>query len=89
MFFFVSFAVPPVVKAVNQLVGAPVESDVVLECIVEVYPKPLNGWYRNDGKNFILLNFIFFLLVIFSLAFLPFFFKDISILISAKSYAKQ
>lgn len=43
-------AVPPTVKAVNQLVGAPVESHVLLECIVEVFPKPLNGWYRNDGK---------------------------------------
>ncbi|XP_043063813.1 lachesin [Drosophila ficusphila] len=40
----------PTIKAVNQLVGAPVEREVTLECIVEVYPKPLNGWYRNEGN---------------------------------------
>ncbi|CRL01622.1 CLUMA_CG014425, isoform A [Clunio marinus] len=39
---------PPTVKAVNQLVGAPVESHVLLQCIVEAYPKPLNTWYRNE-----------------------------------------
>lgn len=44
--------VAPMVKAVNQLVGAPVESHVLLECLVEVFPKPLNGWYRN-GKIFV------------------------------------
>lgn len=37
-------------KAVNQLVGAPVESHVLLQCLVEVFPKPMNGWYRNDGE---------------------------------------
>lgn len=36
-------------KAVNQLVGAPVDSRVMLQCIVEAFPKPLNGWYRNEG----------------------------------------
>ena len=57
--FFLSFlphkkkqqSVPPSVKAVNHVVGAPVESHVLLECTVEVFPKPLNGWYRNDGKK--------------------------------------
>lgn len=38
--------------AVNQLVGAPVDSRVTLECIVEAFPKPLNGWYRNEGAFF-------------------------------------
>ncbi|XP_070140681.1 lachesin isoform X2 [Drosophila kikkawai] len=41
---------PPVIKAFNQLVGAPLEREVTLECMVEVYPKPLNGWYRNEGN---------------------------------------
>ncbi|XP_055296143.1 neurotrimin isoform X2 [Sitodiplosis mosellana] len=41
---------PPSVKAVNHVVGAPVESHVLLECTVEVFPKPLNGWYKNDGS---------------------------------------
>ncbi|XP_037728694.1 uncharacterized protein LOC119559705 [Drosophila subpulchrella] len=40
----------PTIKAINQLVGAPVEREVTLECIVEVYPKPLNGWYRNEDN---------------------------------------
>ncbi|XP_050746331.1 protein amalgam [Drosophila biarmipes] len=43
---YVNFS--PTIKAINQLVGAPVEREVTLECIVEVYPKPLNGWYRNE-----------------------------------------
>jgi hypothetical protein len=46
-----SHAVPPTVKAINQLVGAPLESHVLLECLVEVHPKPLNGWYRNEGMK--------------------------------------
>ncbi|KAH8272139.1 hypothetical protein KR018_002179, partial [Drosophila ironensis] len=41
---------PPAIKAVNQLLGAPIEREVTLECFVEVYPKPLNGWYRNEGN---------------------------------------
>ncbi|XP_055643967.1 protein amalgam [Toxorhynchites rutilus septentrionalis] len=40
---------PPNVKAGNQLVAAPVESHVMLQCIVEAFPAPLNGWYKNDG----------------------------------------
>nr|XP_029733393.1 lachesin-like [Aedes albopictus]XP_029733394.1 lachesin-like [Aedes albopictus] len=40
----------PSVKAGNQLVAAPVESHVMLQCIVEAFPTPLNGWYKNDGK---------------------------------------
>nr|XP_029715197.1 protein amalgam-like [Aedes albopictus] len=39
----------PSVKAGNQLVAAPVESHVMLQCIVEAFPTPLNGWYKNDG----------------------------------------
>ncbi|EDW86108.2 uncharacterized protein Dwil_GK23444 [Drosophila willistoni] len=40
----------PTLKAINQLVGAPIDREVTLECVVEVYPKPLNGWYRNEGN---------------------------------------
>lgn len=42
--------VSPSVKAGNQLVGAPVESHVMLQCIVEAFPTPLNGWYKHDGE---------------------------------------
>ncbi|XP_054083383.1 lachesin [Zeugodacus cucurbitae] len=48
--FDVHINFPPSIKAVNQLLGAPVEREVTLECIVEVFPKPLNGWYRNEGN---------------------------------------
>ncbi|XP_070495054.1 neurotrimin [Chironomus tepperi] len=42
---------PPSVKAVNQLVAAPVESHVSFACIVEAFPKPLNTWFsREDSK---------------------------------------
>ncbi len=43
-------------KSENQLVGAPVESHVLLQCIVEAFPKPLNGWYRDEGLFFVLLD---------------------------------
>ncbi|XP_055921271.1 lachesin [Eupeodes corollae] len=39
---------PPSIKTLNQLVAAPVGSQVTLECFVEVFPKPLNGWYRDQ-----------------------------------------
>ncbi|XP_043660057.1 uncharacterized protein LOC122624512 [Drosophila teissieri] len=45
---YVNFS--PTIKAISQLVGAPVEREVTLECIVEVYPKPLNGWYHREGN---------------------------------------
>ncbi|KPU75357.1 uncharacterized protein Dana_GF27270 [Drosophila ananassae] len=48
--FDVQINFPPTIKAVNQLVGAPIEREVTLECFVEVNPKPLNGWYRNEGN---------------------------------------
>ncbi|XP_043066371.1 lachesin [Drosophila bipectinata] len=48
--FDVQINFPPSIKAVNQLVGAPIEREVTLECFVEVNPKPLNGWYRNEGN---------------------------------------
>lgn len=50
--FIISFSflpVKPEIKVTSEIVGAPVESQVVLECIVQVYPKPLNGWYKNTG----------------------------------------
>lgn len=65
-----SHAVPPTVKAINQLVGAPLESHVLLECLVEVFPKPLNGWYRNDGKfGTIFFYFVYALKQIFLVLF--------------------
>lgn len=68
--------VPPSVKAVNHVVGAPVESHVLLECIVEVFPKPLNGFFFNEGKQDIMpTNFsrLFSVVILFFRSFaLPF-----------------
>lgn len=83
MYRWTAETVPPSVKAVNHVVGAPVESHVLLECIVEVFPKPLNGWYRNEGKQDIMPTnfsrlFSYFFFVLFSL---PFFFFGFTILL--------
>lgn len=40
------------------------EREVTLECIVEVYPKPLNGWYRNEGTIEHILSLIKAFLII-------------------------
>lgn len=42
---------PPSVKPSVGLVGAPVESHVLLQCIVEAFPKPLSTWYRNEDTK--------------------------------------
>lgn len=43
--------VKPLIKVTNQLVAAPVDSDVVLQCYVESSPKAMNTWYRNNGER--------------------------------------
>ncbi|CAG9864893.1 unnamed protein product [Phyllotreta striolata] len=48
----VNFA--PVIKVPNQLLGAPVATDVQLECYVEAYPNTVNYWIKNRGE--MLLN---------------------------------
>ncbi|ENN78473.1 hypothetical protein D910_12565 [Dendroctonus ponderosae] len=47
--YFVS--VHPVIHVPNQLVGAPLGTDVLLECFVEAFPKSINYWVRNTGKQ--------------------------------------
>lgn len=47
--FFSLGKVPPTVRA-SELVFSPIGHSVLLQCFVEVFPKPLNGWYRNNGK---------------------------------------
>ncbi|XP_061936439.1 lachesin-like isoform X2 [Apis cerana] len=42
-----SSAVAPVVKAPNQLLGAPLSTDVQLECYVEAFPNTINYWVKN------------------------------------------
>ncbi|CAB3235777.1 unnamed protein product [Arctia plantaginis] len=41
----------PQVKVTNQLVGAPLGSDVELQCYIEASPKAMNSWYREDGNS--------------------------------------
>ncbi|CAG9795123.1 unnamed protein product [Diatraea saccharalis] len=42
--------VPPVITIRNQLVGAILGSDLVLECETEAYPKPVSYWSRETGE---------------------------------------
>ncbi|XP_061711302.1 lachesin-like [Cydia pomonella] len=41
---------PPVITIRNQLVGAALGSDLVLECDTEAYPKPVSYWSRENGE---------------------------------------
>ncbi|KAG7202952.1 hypothetical protein KM043_010089 [Ampulex compressa] len=41
----------PVIKVTNQLVAAPINSDVVLQCHVETSPHAMNTWYRDTGEK--------------------------------------
>ncbi|RZF45861.1 hypothetical protein LSTR_LSTR010817 [Laodelphax striatellus] len=39
----------PVMKVSNQLVAAPVGSDVVIQCFVETSPKAMHSWFKDSG----------------------------------------
>lgn len=41
------FIVQPTVKAPSQLLGAPLGSDVALECQVEAWPLPVSYWLKG------------------------------------------
>ncbi|VVD02624.1 unnamed protein product [Leptidea sinapis] len=41
---------PPVITIRNQLVGAALGTDLVLECETEAFPKPVSYWSREDGE---------------------------------------
>lgn len=43
-------AVHPLIQVRNQLVGAPVNTDVTLQCHVEASPKAINYWTRETGE---------------------------------------
>ncbi|XP_020281032.1 lachesin-like [Pseudomyrmex gracilis] len=45
---------PPVIHVPNQLVGAPLGTDVVLECFVEASPKSINYWVKDPTGAMIL-----------------------------------
>ncbi|XP_011503844.1 PREDICTED: lachesin isoform X3 [Ceratosolen solmsi marchali] len=39
----------PNIQALNQLLGAPLGTDVILECNVEAYPNTVNYWFKNPN----------------------------------------
>ncbi|XP_058807657.1 lachesin isoform X2 [Phymastichus coffea] len=43
----------PLIEVPNQLVGAPMGTDVTLSCKVEASPKPINYWTRENGEMII------------------------------------
>ena len=49
-YFLCCFAVAPIIKVPNQLLGAPLGTDVQLECHVEAYPNTINYWVKNRGE---------------------------------------
>ncbi|XP_043682751.1 lachesin-like [Vespula pensylvanica] len=49
--YTVSVHFEPLIRIPNQLVGAPVDSDVVLQCYVEASPQAMNTWYRDSGEK--------------------------------------
>lgn len=46
-FFFIYFSVAPSVRAPSQLLGAPLGSDVQLNCQVEASPAPVSYWLKG------------------------------------------
>ncbi|CAK9811834.1 Lac [Anthophora quadrimaculata] len=46
---FINVHFLPVIHVPNQLVGAPLGTDVVLECFVEASPKSINYWVKDNA----------------------------------------
>ncbi|GFQ70484.1 lachesin [Trichonephila clavata] len=44
---------PPVMWIPNQLVGAPLDKDVTLDCHTEAYPASINYWAKDGGDMII------------------------------------
>ncbi|XP_024084893.1 lachesin-like isoform X1 [Cimex lectularius] len=40
----------PVIRVPNQLLGAPLGTDVQLECYVEAFPNTINYWLKSNGE---------------------------------------
>ncbi|EZA62236.1 Lachesin [Ooceraea biroi] len=50
---FLSVHFPPVIQVPNQLLSAPLGTDVILECFVEAFPKSINYWVKDKGSMLI------------------------------------
>ncbi|XP_017794610.1 PREDICTED: lachesin-like [Habropoda laboriosa] len=46
---FINVHFSPVIHVPNQLVGAPLGTDVLLECFVEASPKSINYWVKDNA----------------------------------------
>ncbi|KAK7573735.1 hypothetical protein V9T40_010926 [Parthenolecanium corni] len=47
---------PPDIRVPNQLLGAPLYTDVDLECFVEAYPYAVANWQKGGSNKDILFN---------------------------------
>ncbi|XP_068246387.1 lachesin-like [Palaemon carinicauda] len=50
----VNVAFAPSIQVPNQLVGSPLNSDLMLSCHVEAYPKPITFWKKNNNEIMII-----------------------------------
>lgn len=50
MYFQLIVTVAPMIKVPNQLLGAPLGTDVKLQCYVEAFPNTINYWIKNGGE---------------------------------------
>ncbi|XP_047343622.1 lachesin-like isoform X10 [Vespa velutina] len=48
--YHVNVLFKPLIKVTNQLVAAPTNSNVILQCYVESSPKASNTWYKDNGE---------------------------------------
>ncbi|KAF7415182.1 hypothetical protein HZH68_003671 [Vespula germanica] len=47
--YHVNVRFKPLIKVTNQLVAAPTNSNVILQCYVESSPRASNTWYKDNG----------------------------------------
>ena len=45
------FTVDPQIEVRNQVVGAPVGTEIILRCSIQASPKPMTFWMRKGGKK--------------------------------------
>lgn len=49
----ICFSVSPMLVVPNQLVGAPLGTDVTVDCLTEAYPRPISFWLFHDSRTMI------------------------------------
>ncbi|GAB6018920.1 hypothetical protein CHUAL_000571 [Chamberlinius hualienensis] len=53
---FLQVNIKPKVKVPMQVLGAPIGSEVIMECHIEASPRPVNYWCRENGEYIISSN---------------------------------